>query len=151
MKRKTTHVAISQLKTGSLGDTDQVGLREHVSVIGSSALHDGKYTYRYLTAAGKWAGTALRSDGVRLGSMTANRVTLGMSGAPVILDGQRIAVGVVSGRYNSGDEWFADNVWIVHTTDVLQAISAVEVAYPQAVAAMRRASADDDRSNRTTR
>ena len=44
-----------------------------------------------------------RDDAVPLGRMTSSGVVPGMSGAPVVRDGDGAVVGVVSGRYNSAD------------------------------------------------
>jgi tetratricopeptide (TPR) repeat protein len=101
-----------------LGNTDSVTLREKISVTGYGVVENDPVGYRYLIATGRWSGTTLRNDGVRLGCMTAQRVIRGMSGAPVILDAEGTAIGVVSGRYNSGDGWLRDNVWIAHTEDI---------------------------------
>ncbi len=108
-----------------MGNTDSVALRTNVSVTGYAALDDNPHAYRYLIATGEWSGSTLRDEAVLLGSMTANRITLGMSGAPVILDKEEIAVGVVSGRYNSGDGWLRDNVWVIRTEDIVRLLAGV--------------------------
>ncbi len=61
----------------------------------------------------------------------------GMSGAPV-LAGQS-AVGVVSARYNSGDEWGRNSVWVVRVEDLTPLLvgqSDIRVARPDSTLPM---------------
>ena len=65
--------------------------------------------------------------------MTAEALLPGMSGAPVIRDGDGAVAGVVSGRYNSADGWLAGTVWVARTEDLavlLDGIAAVTMRQP---------------------
>jgi tetratricopeptide (TPR) repeat protein len=103
---------------GYLAYADAAPLRTGVSVTGHAVIDDGDHQYRYLVATGEWAGPTER-DGILLGSMTAARTMRGMSGAPVIMDSDRMVVGLVSGRYNSADSWLVGNVWVARTEDLV--------------------------------
>jgi hypothetical protein len=50
--------------------------------------------------------------------MKSSDVVPGMSGGPVIRDGDGAVVGVVSGRYNSADGWLAGTVWVARAEDL---------------------------------
>ncbi|MEV0326875.1 trypsin-like peptidase domain-containing protein [Micromonospora echinospora] len=104
--------------------TDDVELRAHVAVTGSVYLPD-EQEYRFLDAAGQWAGGTTR-DGVRLGRLTAGDVMRGMSGAPV-LDVNNTVVGVVSARYNTDDVWARNTVWVARTEDLAPLLRDVGV------------------------
>ena len=104
--------------TAALTATDQMPLRAKVTVTGHAAPDDPGHTYRFLDAPGEWAGATTRDDAVPLGRMTSSAVVPGMSGAPVIRDGDGAVAGVVSGRYNSADGWLADTVWVARTEDL---------------------------------
>jgi tetratricopeptide (TPR) repeat protein len=124
----------------SLTETDRLPLRTKVTATGHAQLDDEGHTYRFLDALGTWAGGTTRDDDIPLGRMIADRVVPGMSGAPVIRDGDGIVVGVVSGRYNSADGWPPSNVWVARTEDLaplLEGIAEVameEVSYAEASA-----------------
>ena len=65
--------------------------------------------------------------------MTADAVVPGMSGAPVVRDGDGAVAGVVSGRYNSADGWLAGTVWVARTEDLaalLDGITEVTMSGP---------------------
>ncbi len=103
---------------GPLTATDRMALRAGVTVTGHVVPDDPGHRYRFLNAAGEWAGWTTRDDAVPLGRMTAAAVVPGMSGAPVIRDGDGAVAGVVSGRYNSTDGWLAGTVWVARTEDL---------------------------------
>jgi len=42
----------------------------------------------------------------------------GMSGAPVRRKADDVVVGIVSGRYNSADDWLRNSVWVARTEDL---------------------------------
>jgi tetratricopeptide (TPR) repeat protein len=105
-------------EAGVLARTDGVALRTAVSVTGHTVVQDGGHRYRFLEAPAEWAGGTTRDEAVHLGCMTAGRIMPGMSGAPVVRDGDGVVVGVVSGRYNSADGWLAGNVWVARTEDL---------------------------------
>jgi hypothetical protein len=113
--------AVDQLSavTGELTPTDQIPLRTQVSVTGHAVVDDPGHTYRSLDAPGEWAGGTTRDDSVPVGRMTSRDVVPGMSGAPVIRDGDGAVAGVVSGRYNSADGWLTGTVWVARTEDLL--------------------------------
>jgi hypothetical protein len=119
--------------TGSLAMSDQVPPRTPVTVTGHAMPDDPGHAYRFLTAPGEWAGGTARDDGVRLGRMTSSAVVLGMSGAPVIRDGDGAVAGMVSSRYNSADGWLAGTAWVARTEDLLElltGIASVPIAPP---------------------
>ena len=57
--------------------------------------------------------------------MTADALVPGMSGAPVICDGDGAVAGVVSGRYNTADGWLAHTVWVARTEDLAVLLDGV--------------------------
>ena len=118
---------------GPLGTADSLPLRELVSVTGHAVPDDPGRSYRFLVAAGAWAGGTTRDDAVPLGRMTSSDVVPGMSGAPVVRDADGTVVGVVSGRYNSADGWLAGTVWVARAEDLavlLDGIADVPLARP---------------------
>jgi hypothetical protein len=88
-----------------LAATDQMAPRTAVTVTGHSVITDSGHTARSLTTIGQWAGPATWEDAPLAGRMTAEALMPGMSGAPVIRDSDAAVAGVVSGRYNSADDW----------------------------------------------
>jgi hypothetical protein len=48
-----------------------------------------------------------------------------MSGGPVRRLDDDVVVGVVSGRYNSGDQWLRDTVWLARVEDLLPLLDGV--------------------------
>lgn len=120
-----------------LAETDLVPLATSVRITGYAQLNDVGRSYRFLDAVGEWAGGTTRDNDVRLGCVTANRVVPGMSGAPVV-QGADVVVGMVSGRYNTVNGWFANNVWVVRTEDLsplLAGIADVEITSPEEASA----------------
>jgi hypothetical protein len=118
---------------GPLAATDQMVLRAAVTVTGYCVVDDPGRTARSLTAVGRWAGPAMWDDAVPVGRMTADALMPGMSGAPVVRDGDQAVAGVVSGRYNSADGWLAGTVWVARTEDLLpmlDGITAVTITGP---------------------
>jgi len=109
-------------------------------VISGVARLVGSAPLRYGTATGTWQGPVMRYDKVALARVESLGVMQGMSGTPVRrLDDDQV-IGVVCARYNSGDEWFRNTVWIARTEDIvplLAGISPVMVASP-AIAEMDR-------------
>ena len=103
---------------GPLTATDEMALRCAVAVTGHCVLEDPGRTARSLTAVGQWAGAATWQDAVPVGRMNADAVLPGMSGAPVIREGDGAVAGVVSGRYNTADGWLAGTVWVARTEDL---------------------------------
>jgi tetratricopeptide (TPR) repeat protein len=110
---------------GPLVPTDRMGLRTEVRVTGHVVVDDRGHRYRYLVAAGEWAAGTTRDDAVPLGRLTADALMPGMSGAPVIRDSDHTVVGVVSGRYNSPDEWLAHSVWVARTEDLMPLLAGL--------------------------
>jgi len=121
--------------TGPLAATDQVPLRVTVTVTGHVAPDDPGHLYRFLDAPGEWAGGTIRDEVVPLGRLTSSDVVPGMSGGPVICDGDGAVAGVVSGRYNSADGWLAGTVWVARTEDLAVLLDGIaEVTMRQAAA-----------------
>jgi hypothetical protein len=118
---------------GDLAATDQMAARAGVTVTGHCVIADPGRTARSLTTIGQWTGSAMWEDAVPVGRMTAEALLPGMSGAPVIRDGDGAVAGVVSGRYNSTDGWLAGTVWVTRTEDLaalLAGIAAVTMQQP---------------------
>ncbi|WP_280471550.1 trypsin-like peptidase domain-containing protein [Nocardia cyriacigeorgica] len=112
---------------------DQVKLNEAVVVTGVSQVDDPGHEYRHLDAPGRWAGQTLRDSSVRLARVSATSVLPGMSGAPVRLLSDDRVVGIVSGRYNSADNWLVHSVWVARSEDAADLLgSAGGNEYPQA-------------------
>ena len=136
---------------GLLAATDRMAVRTPVTATGHAVLEDRGGTYRFLTAVGKWAGGTTRDDAVPLGRIIADRVVPGMSGAPVIRDGDGAVAGVVSGRYNSADGWPPSTAWVARTEDLaalLDGIAAVtlrQASLFSPMAAVRVSQADPRR------
>ena len=84
---------------------------EPVLVTGATHVEDS-YTYRFLDALGSWQGATTRDDAIPLGRLEAKAVMKGMSGAPVRRKADDVVVGIVSGRYNSADDWLRNSVWV---------------------------------------
>jgi WD40 repeat protein len=116
-----THLGES---AGALVATDTVPLRAKVMVTGHVYLNDPGYRYRSFDAPGRWAGAVVRDDEsqgvprVLLGRMTAEAISRGMSGAPVVYERGGFVAGVVTGRYNSADGWLAGTAWVSRTEDL---------------------------------
>jgi hypothetical protein len=114
---------------GPLAATDQIRLRVKVTVTGHVVPDDPGHMFRFLNAAGEWAGGTARDDTVALGRMTSTAVVPGMSGAPVVRASDGAVAGVVSGRYNSADRWLAGTVWVARTEDLAVLLDGItEVA-----------------------
>ena len=131
-----TCVASLPAVAGPLTATDQMPLGVRVTVTGHAVPPDPGHTYRFLNAPGEWAGGTTRDDAVPLGRMTSSAVVPGMSGGPVIRDGDGAVAGVVSGRYNSTDGWLAGTVWVARTEDLIMLLDGIaEVAVKRAPSA----------------
>lgn len=97
-----------------------------VCVQGVSNVDDvGDRSYRYTTAVGRWHGQAMLNDQVKLGQLSSAFVAKGMSGSPVRRVDDDMVIGVVSGRYSSGDGWLRDTVWVVRVEDLLPLLDGV--------------------------
>lgn len=107
-----------------LAASDKVPKRALVSITGVIELDDLGHSYRSWDADGQWVGGTTRDDQIRLGRVVANDVMKGMSGAPVLLAGQTVA-GVVSARYNSGDEWGQGTVWVARTENLVPLLAGL--------------------------
>ena len=103
---------------GDLAATDQMAPQAAVTVTGHGVIARAGRTARSLTTIGRWAGPAMWEDAVPTGRMTAEALLPGMSGAPVIRDSDGAVAGVVSGRYNSADDWLVGTVWVARTEDL---------------------------------
>jgi hypothetical protein len=97
--------------------SDAVEPNSVVQVLGVSCV-DGE-AFRYTPATGYWVGSAMRDDEVSLGVMASQFIAPGMSGGPVRRLSDDTVVGVVSGRYNSGSNWFRDTVWLARVESLL--------------------------------
>ena len=110
---------------GPLAAADSVPLRALVSVTGHAVPDDPGHAYRFLVAPGEWVGGTTRDDAVPLGRMTCSAAVPGMSGAPVIRDGDGAVVGVVSGRYTSANGWLAGTVCVARTEDLAALLDGI--------------------------
>ncbi len=100
---------------GRLVPTDGLALEEPVVVTGVADVDDPGHKYRFLDAAGWWAGGTTRNEELPLGRFRSSDVMPGMSDAPVRRRSDDGVVGVVSGRYNSTDGWLESSVWVART------------------------------------
>ena len=116
---KTTAPTLGASVPGA-APTDAMVAGEPVLVTGATHVEDS-YTYRFLDALGSWQGATTRDDAIPLGRLEAKAVMKGMSGAPVRRKADDVVVGIVSGRYNSADDWLRNSVWVARTED-LQAL-----------------------------
>ena len=119
-----------------LAATDDVVKTEPVDVTGVSRIDDPGHAYRFLDGPGTWGGATLRDDLQPLGWMACNVIVPGMSGAPVRRRSDDVVVGVVSGRYNSADDWLRDCVWIARSERLqalCEAVVPVALEAPPAV------------------
>ncbi|MCX4094474.1 tetratricopeptide repeat protein [Nocardia sp. alder85J] len=113
--------------------TDVIELGTATVITGVSEVPDPHHDYRYLDAAGIWAGGTTRDEQVPLGRLKAESVMKGMSGGPVRRRSDDYVIGVVSQRYNSADGWARDSVLIARIEDLhplLEGITAIEVTGP---------------------
>jgi hypothetical protein len=110
---------------GELAATDQMAPRAAVTVTGHCVIARAGRIARSLTTIGRWAGPAMWEDATPTGRMTAEALLPGMSGAPVIRDGDSAVAGVVSGRYNSADDWLKGTVWVARTEDLAALLAGV--------------------------
>jgi hypothetical protein len=126
-------ISVAGLPTtaGPLTATDEVVLREPVTVTGHAVLQDPGRRYRFLNASGEWAGGTIVDDEILLGRMTSSAVLPGMSGAPVVRESDGLVVGVVSARYNSADGWLTGTVWVIRTEDLSPLLAGITSATPQ--------------------
>ncbi len=108
-----------------LAATGVVEARTPVTVTGHCVIDDSGRTVRSLTTTGQWAGLVAWEDAPPAGRMTAEALMPGMSGAPVIRDGDGAVVGVVSGRYNSADGWLAQTVWVACAEDLVALLAGI--------------------------
>ncbi|MGQ4616331.1 trypsin-like peptidase domain-containing protein [Nocardia sp. R7R-8] len=116
--------ALPQSATGWTA-SDHVPLNEPVVVTGVSQVDDPGHSYRQLDAPGTWAGQTVRDTAVRLGRVNSTSVMPGMSGGPVRSISSDHVVGVVSGRYNSVDNWLVHSVWVARTEDARRLLDEV--------------------------
>jgi hypothetical protein len=107
-----------------LAATDTVPMATPIVVTGVAIMNDPGHSYSHLDTNGHWAGGTIRDDKILLGRVVADALMKGMSGAPV-LSGQ-FAIGVVSARYNSGDEWGRNSVWVARTEDLTPLLAGLD-------------------------
>jgi hypothetical protein len=108
-----------------LAATDQVEAHASVSVTGHGVIDGSGRLLRSLRTIGRWAGPVMWEEATPAGRMTAEALLPGMSGAPVIRDGDGAVVGVVSGRYNSRDGWLAQTVWVSRAEDLAALLDGI--------------------------
>ena len=127
----TTHTQLPEV-AGELTPSGQLPLRTKVNVTGHVVIDDPGHVYKFLDAAGEWAGGTTRDDAVPLGRLTSADVMPGMSGAPVIRASDGAVAGVVSGRYNTADNWLTGTVWVARTEDLRPLLDGIaEVGFRQ--------------------
>jgi hypothetical protein len=109
--------------------TDEVPQATPVAVTGVVIVNDPGHSYSHFDTNGHWAGGTTRDGNIKLGRMVAEALMKGMSGAPVLSGA--FAVGVVSARYNSADEWARNSVWIARTEDLVPLLAGLgDIAAP---------------------
>ncbi|WP_189329463.1 trypsin-like peptidase domain-containing protein [Actinoplanes ianthinogenes] len=96
----------------ALSDAQMPGTEFSVAGYGIMPESDGDQQFNFLESRGIWEGLAERPDGLLLAAATASGVTQGMSGCPIVRDGDQAVIGVLTGRYNSIDGWNQNRVWI---------------------------------------
>jgi hypothetical protein len=119
-----------------LAATDLVQISTPIVITGVSTLEDPGHTHRYLDADGHWSGGSTLGDQIPVGRASANAVTPGMSGAPVVTlpgpDRQPNVVGVVSARYNTPDDWVRNSVWVARTEDLAPLLAGLcDITLPE--------------------
>ena len=113
-----------------LAPTDEVPQATPVAVTGVAIMTDPGHSYRHLDTNGHWAGGTTRDDQIQLGRIVVEALMKGMSGAPVLSG--NFAVGIVSARYNSADEWARNSVWVARTEDLTPLLSGLDdIVAPQ--------------------
>ena len=113
-----------------LAPTDEVPQATPVAVTGVAIITDPGHSYRHLDTNGHWAGGTTRDDQIQLGRIVVEALMKGMSGAPVLSG--NFAVGIVSARYNSADEWARNSVWVARTEDLTPLLSGLDdIVAPQ--------------------
>ncbi|MDG4831811.1 tetratricopeptide repeat protein [Solwaraspora sp. WMMD1047] len=113
---------------GGLVESDSVRPNEPIAVTGVAHVPNTA-GYRYTSTTGAWSGPAMRDNQVPLGQFSAGDLVRGMSGGPVRRVSDDRVVGVVSGRYNSADNWMRNAVWVARTEDLVVLLAGVaEVA-----------------------
>jgi hypothetical protein len=113
-----------------LAPTDKVPQATPVAVTGVAIITDPGHSYRHLDTNGHWAGGTTRDDQIQLGRIVVEALMKGMSGAPVLSG--NFAVGIVSARYNSADEWARNSVWVARTEDLTPLLSGLDdIVAPQ--------------------
>lgn len=105
--------------------TDDQRLGQPVQITGTADVPHVEHRHEYLDAPGTWAGGTFLRDGTAWGRVSCRDVMLGMSGAPVRRCSDDAVIGIVSGRYHSGDGWLRDSVWVARTEDLQQLLVGV--------------------------
>jgi hypothetical protein len=90
-----------------LAYSDMQPANTKLALLGFGRMPEGttESEFSYLPSSGRWEGTAEKSTGLVLAIAEASGVALGMSGCPILREGDQAVVGVLSGRYNSMDTW----------------------------------------------
>lgn len=105
--------------------TDAVRPFTELVVAGVSQVDDPGHEYRWLSGTGSWKGGTTRDDQVPLGLLSSSDVLPGMSGGPVRRLSDDGVVGVISGRYNTADNWLRDSVWVARVEDLLPLLTGL--------------------------
>ncbi|MEV0360262.1 tetratricopeptide repeat protein [Nocardia sp. NPDC050697] len=127
----TTETALAASVAG-WASTDSIDIGAATVVTGVAVFLD-QHTHRFLDAPGSWAGGTMRDDQIPLGRLESKSVMKGMSGGPVRRQSDDFVLGVVSERYNSGDQWGQGTVWVARIEDLhplLDGLTTIEVTGP---------------------
>jgi KAP family P-loop domain/Trypsin-like peptidase domain/NB-ARC domain len=114
--------------------SDRQSLDTPVVITGHASIQDVSI-FRFIDAPGRWAGTTIRDDATALARIVSKDIVPGMSGAPVRRQSDGVVVGVVIARYNSGDGWLRDSVWLARTEDLLSLLADQSDALTEAAVA----------------
>ena len=78
-----------------------------------------------MATTGSWQGPMTRDGQTPMGRLEAKAVLPGMAGAPVLRSGDRMVLGMVSGRYTGTDGWLRDTVWVARTETLLHLLEGL--------------------------
>jgi tetratricopeptide (TPR) repeat protein len=105
--------------------TDPIHSRTKITVMGCAVSDSRSDICQVLGVPGEWAGEVTRDDAIPLNQIISNAIVPEMSGAPVIRNYDGAVAGVVSGRYNSADDWRQGTAWVTRIEDLTPLLDGV--------------------------
>lgn len=108
-------------------DSVQPGTQAHMTGAAILAEVEGPAPYRCVSTNVSWEGAYVRDDGrgLRLARGEANGTEPGMSGCAVLHRSDNAVMGVLSGRYNSIDDWSRNRAVFSRTEDLAALLSGI--------------------------